>query len=69
MHRISTGFSMIALAAAMGCLSLPPQSGESHPADVATHRPDFSSAGIDPMPVGTAKQISRMKRARGERKA
>ena len=68
MHRISTGFSMVALVAALGCLSLP-RGGEPAAVQVAANKPDFSAAGIDPMPVGTAKQVTRMKRARAERKA
>ncbi|MBE7181659.1 MAG: hypothetical protein INR71_10720 [Terriglobus roseus] len=37
--------------------------------EVVSHKPDFSSAGVDPMPVGTAKQVARAKRVRGDRKA
>lgn len=68
MHRTSTAISMIALMATLGCLSLP-RSGELAQTRVAAHRPDFSASGIDPMPVGTAKQMARIKRNRIERKA
>jgi hypothetical protein len=68
MHRISTGFSMVALIAALGCLSLP-HDGRSAAMQVAANKPDFSTSGVDLMSVGTSKQVSRMKRARAERKA
>lgn len=68
MHRISTGLSMVALMAALGCLSLP-RGGEAQAEQVAARKPDFSSVAIDPMPVGTAKQMTRNRRARAERKA
>ena len=67
MHRISTGFSMVALIAALGCLSLP-RGGDVAPAQVVAYKPDFSASGIDPIPVGTAKQMARIKRARAVRK-
>ena len=68
MHRISTGFSMVALIAALGCLSLP-RGGEPAQTRVAVHKPDFSASGTDPMPVDTAKQMARIERNRTERKA
>ena len=67
MHRISTGLSVVALLAGLGCLSLP-RGGEPASMQVA-YKPDFATSSIDPMPVGTAKQLTRMKRARAERKA
>ena len=68
MRRVSTGLSMIALMALMACFYLP-RSGEPAQTHVAVHKPDFSASGIDPMPVGTAKQMARIKRNRTERKA
>jgi hypothetical protein len=57
---------MMALMAALGCQSLP-RRGEAV-LQVSGHKPDFAVSGIDPMPVGTAGQVTRMKRARAERK-
>ena len=68
MHRTSTAISMIALMATLGCLSLP-HSGRTAAIQVAANKPDFSASGVDLMPVGTSKQVTRMKRARAERKA
>jgi hypothetical protein len=68
MRRFSTGLSMVALAATMSCLLLP-HSSDSVSTHVATYKPRFSASGIDPMPVGTAKQMARIKRNRAERKA
>lgn len=68
MHRISTGVSMIALMATLGCLSLPHE-GRTAAMQVAANKPDFSASGIDSMPVGTSKQVARMKRVRAERRA
>ena len=59
---------MIALMALMACFYLP-RSVEPAQTRVAAHKPDFSASGIDPMPVGTAKQMARIKRNRTERKA
>ncbi len=68
MHRISTVLSAVALMAALGCLSLP-RGVETSAIQTAGHKPDFKASGIDPMPVGTAKQMARIKRAKAERKA
>lgn len=67
MRRISTGLTMFALTAGMGCALLP---RDSIPAsvEVASHKPDFSSVAVDLMPVGTAKQMARAKRIRANRK-
>lgn len=66
MRRFSTGLSIMALMAALGCQSLP-RRGEAV-LQLSGHKPDFAASGIDAMPVGTARQITRMKRARAERK-
>lgn len=68
MDRFSTHVSVFALASAIAVLSLP-RANPAPPTAIALTRPDFSAAGIDPMPVGTAGQIKRMRRARAERKA
>ena len=68
MHRFSTGLSVVALMAALSCLSLP-RGGDAAPAWAGAYKPDFSASGIDPMPAGTAKQMARIKRNRTERKA
>lgn len=68
MNKISTAISMIALMATLGCLSLPP-GGRTAAVQVAANKAEFSASGIDPMPVGTSKQVVRMKRARAERRA
>ena len=66
MHRISTGLSAIALMAALGCLSLP-RGIQASATQIAGHKPNFADSGIDPMPVGTAREMARTKRARFER--
>ncbi len=67
MRRFSTALSMIALSALTGVFFLP-QSGDASPVQVAAHKLDFSNSGIDFSPVGTAKQMVRLKRTRTERK-
>ena len=59
---------MIALMAALGCLSLP-HGDRTAAMQVAANKPDFSASGIDPMPVATSKQVVRMKKVRAERRA
>ncbi len=68
MRRVSTGLSIVVIAASFACFFLP--SGNSTAAaDAGAHKPDFYSAGVDMMPVGTAKQVAKLKRARASRKA
>lgn len=71
MDRISTGISIATVGALFSGLILfqgaPPASNTS--ATLAVHKPEFSASGIDPMPVGTAKQLARLKRTRAVRKA
>ena len=67
MHKISTFISAIAVIAALGCLSLP-RGVEASATQMAGHRLDFATSGVDPMPVGTAKQMARIKRAKLERR-
>ena len=58
----------MALMAALGCLALV-RGIEPASTQLEAYKRDFSAAGIDPMPVGTAKQMARLKRARAVRKA
>lgn len=66
--RISAGLTFVTLAAAAGS-AVVPRVGPPAAVQVALHRPDFSAAGVDPMPVGTARQVARMKRVRISPKA
>ena len=66
MDRLSTHVSVFALASAIAVLSLP-RTSPAPPTAIALTRPDFSGSGIDPMPVGTARQMKRMRRVRAER--
>jgi hypothetical protein len=69
MHRVSTSFSLVSLTLAMAGLLLLPRGIEPAPANAALHKADFSASRIDPMPVGTARQIARSKQIRAGRKA
>ena len=69
MHRISTALSMMAVSAVMAGLVLLPRGIDAAAATAALHKPDFSASRIDPMPVGTARQMVRAKRIRASRKA
>ena len=66
--RIIAGLTFVTLAASTGW-AVVPHGGPPAAEQVALHRPDFSASGVDPMPVGTAKQVVRMKRARSMPKA
>ena len=68
MRRASLGLTMFALTAAVGCALLP-RAGVPRPTETAARNADLSSAGIDFMPVGTAKQVARAKRVRANHRA
>ncbi len=69
MRRVSTVFSAVAVATIMAGLVLLPHGGDSAPVDPALPRANLSIVRIDPTPVGTVKQMARIKRIKAGRKA
>lgn len=68
MRRVSTVLTIFALTGTVVGIVLP-RAEVPAPIAAVSHKPDFSAAGIDPMPVGSAKQVARAKRIRASRKA
>ena len=67
MRRVTTVLTLFALTATVVGAVLP-RAGAPASIAVVAHKPDFSATGIDPMPVGTAKQVARAKRMKAVRK-
>ncbi len=65
--RASAGVTFFTMSAVVGCAVVPLARNPAG-AETALRRPDPTSAGIDLMPVGTARQMARVKQARSARK-